>query len=476
MAVSPASPPVSNAFRQRIVVMQADARQRAGIRSPLSVGAARWRGEGDHVAMVAKLTLAFDRGGASTTASVVEPERVSGDVESELSEGAVAYPTDFILAKAQTDVMLQGHAHHAPPATTWPCRIAVGELEHRFIVTASDATPQIPLLARFVRDLDGHPTDRVGPGRVEREEETSVFSDTDPVRFQAAAEKMRGAGVEPGATLELSGLSPRAAERRVVLPGVAPRLFYEASLGVMQEMDLSLDTLHVDTDFERITLVWRALLPSRLLPRIDRVVASLEVSEAPREEKAILDDLPRGTQSFAIEEEDFPGDEDELLLASYEVLEYCAQPELSIDDYAKVVAALAEKRKPRKDELDEHGFDERSWTIEERAWTEKKARAADRGDGSLAVAFGEAFVAAQDDLAQPHEPRDLETYARVSARVERSPRPDEELDKHGIGPGEYARLERHWLAEAEGDPEVASELEALVKQEREAMEDEARKG
>jgi hypothetical protein len=146
-------------------------------------------------------------------------------------------------------------------------------------------------------------------------------------------------------------------------------------------------------------------------------------------------------------------------MARYEVLEHAAPPELSLDDFARVGAELAEERESRADVLDRHDLDERRWTIEERAWSDMLARDAAHGDGRLAGELAELTVAHQAALARPDEqPRSVEIYAAARSRILAGEPPNDVLAETGISRGEWMRLERHWLERAERDPSIARTL------------------
>ena len=232
----------------------------------------------------------------------------------------------------------------------------------------------------------------------------------------------------------------------------------------MLELPLRCDTLFVDVDFQRAVLVWRSLLPlDDADDDIDRIVVALERHAEPRKLEQLLRWLPRGTVSFAIEEDgEVEGDPDDLEMASYEALEHAAEPELSLANYAAICAHLAEGKQNREDVLAAHDQDERSWTIEERAWTDKMGDGADHGDGTLTMEFAELFVVAQSELKGPDEPRSLESYSRIKKQYVRSHNPARVLEEHAIGMGEWMRLDRHWQERAAADRAVAQQLSSLL--------------
>ena len=452
---------------KRVIVAQCDARPIANdLRAPLSVGLARWRGPDDGLALVVKATFSFAGGGEAARVRIVDPEPVCRAVVSDLDPELFSYGTDFVLQKPRCDVVLSGHAHADMPREQIDLRIAVETLERRLLAASPGrATTTIPLVAAHLRGAGGKRAGPIGVTAVRREDDEDVTADFDFGQLQWAGPDMQLESLSPTATIELEGLSPRAARREIVLPGLAPRAFLDSTHHDLLELPLRCDTLWLDTDFERLVLVWRSVFPTALTDReIDRVIVSLERTAKPREVEDILRWLPRGTVGFAIEETDQPaGDPDELEMARYEALEHAAAPETPLEDYAVVCAELAEQDRLREDVLSDHDFDERSWTIEERAWTERMGAEADRGDGSLTAEFAEYFVLAQEALKSPLEPRSLEEYAALKRRYDRSHQPAKLLAAEGVGFGEWMRLDRHWQKRAAADPKVAARLAELLR-------------
>ena len=409
------------------------------------------------MALVAKVTLGFSGPSEELTPRVLDPDPLSGPIESELSAGELAYPGDYVVEKAACDVLVTGHVHGDAPAEEQSASLSLGDWRRDLVVVGGVALRH-PLARATVRDRRGAAIASPTPQAPHREQPGESLEGFDRSRLQAAAPTWRIDALEKDATIELEGLSAGRRHRRLRLPGLAPRTFIEAA-GQREEVPLRCDTIWIDADFEKIVLVWRGLVPAAMQGAA-RVVASLEGEERPLE--AILGDLPRGTVAFAEEEVPICNDPDELEMARWEVLEHCAPPELTLADLARISAALAENRQPRERELAAQGLDERAWTIEERAWSERMARALDRGDATLAERFGNEFDAAQAALAGPHEPRDLETYARAMLACEGAEDLDRALAAVDLHRGEWMRLSRHWRERASREPAIAEELETIV--------------
>ncbi|MFT3764215.1 MAG: hypothetical protein QM820_01645 [Minicystis sp.] len=139
------------------------------------------------------------------------------------------------------------------------------------------------------------------------------------------------------------------------------------------------------------------------------------------------------------------------------------EPALSLDDYARTSAELAEKREPRAEVLGRRGLDEATWAVEERAWLEAMAQRATAGDGTLAAEYGEKFVAAQDALAEPHEAaRTHADWAEITAAIEVSADLTKELENRGIRLSEWMRLDRRVQRAASEDEAVAEEIDTLL--------------
>jgi hypothetical protein len=449
--------------RRRVVVVQADGRPRWGVHAPLSVGVTRWGDAAHPAAIVLKATFDISGPEGERRLRLVEPRPLSPSIASELHDG-LAYGSDFGFAKPRVDVLVFGHAHAAAPSTRIPVRLRVGDWERGAIAVAHDPTREIPLTPPHLESPAGGATEPWGVVREDAEGESY-----DARRRCRAAASMQLDALDLAAQIEIEGLSPRATRATFQLPGIGPRVAVDARGTTFGLLDVRCDTLHLDTDFEQLVLIWRAELPSSIpLHSIHRLVVSLEREGDPDADEAMLRGVVRGTVGFALEEDDFPGDADELEMARWEALEHAADPELPLDRYAAITAELAEKKRPRGEVLDSHGLDERSWLIEERAWTERIGKELSSGDGTPAAALGEQILAAQSRFAGPHEPRSLEEYARVKVALEGSETPEMVMAEHDIALGEWLRLDRHWQSACSADPGLARELRDQLAQHRRA--------
>ena len=360
---------------RRILVAQADARAVAGgTRAPLSVAVVRWRGDGERLAVVAKLALRFDSSADELRFAQAPPMQLQNGDDAD----SFVRPLDFVFRKHNCDILVVGHAHASEPQDTLAVRVRIGALDHSFTAAAPDDEPtlDVPLASKWLRDARLHPVE-LGPQPPQREGRYDVVEAYDHRRGQCAPAHMQIEQLSCSAELILEGLSPRRQQRRLCLPGLFPRVWHDGPTG-FYSLNMTLDTLLLDTDFERIELTWRMPLPSGITDRkISRLIVALESEAAPRDETAVLGLLPRGTFSFADEETDVAaGDPDELEMARYEALEYAAEPELTIPEFAVIVARLAEGDRDRTDVLADVDYDEHTWGIEERAQAEVLGNAA----------------------------------------------------------------------------------------------------
>jgi hypothetical protein len=333
----------------------------------------------------------------------------------------LAYPTDFVPFKRHADVLLTGHAY-APlrpsavglgaPTTRIDAGFSVDRLSRAFALVAPGAHARLPLGPAALRDRDGRGgVDPVGPIASPDVLAPQRWHDQafDFTRYNAASPLQRLPRVEPDAIVSLTHLSPRAEELRILLPGLAPRVLMNPSYGsATVEIAMDCDTLHIDTDRETMTLLFRGdtAIESMDTTMLGRLVVSLEREDRPRSVSEIFRELPRGMFFYAAEPEDvaqsttssIPETSAELMMARYETWghERAPDPALSLEAYAEVTAELAAKREARADILARRGLDEDGWTLEERAWAEILADIGAENDGAFADELGRLLVAARE--------------------------------------------------------------------------------
>jgi hypothetical protein len=457
----------------RVVVAQAEppASHRGGY---FAVGVVPWNARGPQLSVVAKLTLDYGptvhRGTPPTVArlaaeqlalSLAQPSEAPDAEPSELY-----YPGDFVPRKGGADVLLVGHAHGSEEAERIDCRVATAGFERRFTVAAEAASKAIALTRGHIRG-EGSATLPVGPSALTRRAPGHHASDFDYSAYNAASEAQRAPAIAADSTVELHGLS-RHGDRSIALPGLVPRLRVESRWHDERELELAIDTLWIDTDLERMVLVWRGQLElMRDSSEVSRLLLALERMGSERGERQQRSALQRGRVEFAASAAalergiELGDDEPELLLAHYaNWLEPAPEPRMPLERYALISAELAERGPDGKDAvLEAHELSDAQWTAEERAWLEKIGQAALNGDATLSNELGRLFSEAQAELSKDEQPRSLDDYAEALVALERSDRPDQVLSKRRFSLPQWIRLDRHHGDACERDPAIRAELE-----------------
>lgn len=451
------------------------------MRAPLAVGAFDWQDPDTIATVVVKVTYSF-AGEALAIAADQRPlsaENVAS-LEPDLW-GEVYYPLDFVPHKPAADVIVVGHAHSTRgPAAEIPVRITVGAMDRSALARAAAPAEKIPLNASCLFAPDGQEPRRVGPARLPAARGMrSLASDFDYHAFNAAPPEQRRAYLAPGEPVRLEGLSPRG-DRAFDLPREVPRV--RLSLyGVPADPELQIvaDTLWIDSDQEIAVIVYRGMLVTPRLDRVSRIAVSLEEVGSARPWPVILRSAARGSvlMSAAPDHPDAAARDDEerdrLTAARAEMIlgEVPPEPLLSLDEYARIGAELAEQREPRSEVLARHGLDETTWMAEERGWLEQMAREAQEGDGTLAADYGEKYAAAQDALGTPEEARRTHAdWADITAALEASGDIARELKRRELTLAAWMRLDRRVQRAAEDDDAVAEELERLLDEARARIE------
>lgn len=454
------------------------------------VGIARGTGRDRLPSVIVKATFTYAGqvdGTARQARLAAAQEPISLSVPSPLSYASsreLFYPTDFVPPKSRCDVLVVGHAF-APEVTD---RIVAGfsaaGVTRHFAVITSDPAETIPLAQAYLRSEadDEARVDPVGPIVLDEEDEADE-EEEDPDddedereddvtvvaiggRAQSAPASQQGKLLRSDEVIELIGLSPRAPRLSVALPGISPRVLAEVR-GRLVPVEVQGDTLWIDTDREIIVVTWRGHIGEG----IRALVVSLERTDAPRSDAAIRSAVARGAASLAVTEEDLQGggaapaiSAEETALVRYSAWGTDAPPpSIPLEVYASLSAELAEGREPRARILERSALDEDAWMLEERAWLEAMGQAAMEGDGTLAVAYGDLFIAAQERLADPtEEARTLEEYVAIRAAFERAEDPPAALKDRGMTLSAWMRLDRRWTARAGADPEIAREIARLL--------------
>jgi hypothetical protein len=407
----------------RIVVVQP--------RPLASVGVVRWRlGLDPMLTVIVKAGFRFadaDLCALRGEEGSSEPPPLSLDApfaHPAAAEGELRYASDFAPRKPLVDILLSGHAYGA--ADRVDAELSIGAWTRRFVAVTTRRSGRIPLVAAHVREADGLAPARVGPAKVatsrppldrgtrERGVPTHVErypEDFDFTAFGVAPAAQALPDLSLDAPIRLVHLSPRARERAVRLPALSPRVLVECSHGRTAEIDPPFDTLWIDTDREECVVVWRSAVGVDAR-QVERLVVSMEPSgDGRRAPSALRRAAPRGVLSLAAEPdrlspEPVEDDErDELLAARCELLcaEHGVDPALTMEQYAAVAAALSHSGEPRADVLERHDLTEDAWLLEERAWLDRIAEAAGKGDTSIAEELARLTLAAQAKRPKPDE-------------------------------------------------------------------------
>ncbi len=445
-------------------------------RARLQLGVKTIRAEAPCLTVIAKATFSFEQAEGQDLPEI-EHARWSGDQlplsldQPSPAPGAGAdelyYASDFAPRKAGADVLVVGHAHGTAPSQRQAGRFAVAGLEREFVALAEQPLPAIPLCCGHLEGEGTAAPVPVGPMRPARHARTYHGEGFDYGCYNAAPEAQRVDAIEPGATIELEGLSRRAQRRVVALPPLAPRVIVEARWWGTREVPMRCDTLWVDVDRELVVLLWRGDVEVvENASEVTRIVASLERSDRPRTRAQVLSLLQRGHIGYAVREVDLapgaepiPTDDPVLRMARYGTWRARApEPELPLPQYAAISAELAERPGPEHREavLSRHDYDEDRWMVEERGQLERMAQAALAGNATPAAVYSEHFIEAQDQLGTEREmARTLDEYAQVMVAMASSAEPNAVLDAHGLSLPEYLRLDRRWRAAMKNDPELS---------------------
>jgi hypothetical protein len=105
--------------------------------------------------------------------------------------------------------------------------------------------------------------------------------DLDPAFFNAAPEDQQLDRIDPGQRIALENLSPDHPRLSTTLPRVRPRAFARRSHGAIEELELTADTLWIDTDRSLATVTWRGRCPLAQPHEEGRIVVFMEKPGAP---------------------------------------------------------------------------------------------------------------------------------------------------------------------------------------------------
>jgi hypothetical protein len=131
--------------------------------------------------------------------------------------------------------------------------------------------------------------------------------------------------------------------------------------------------------------------------------------------------------------------------------------DLTVQRYAEIAAALAQKGANRLAVLRAHLLTEPAWTMVDQHWTKVMAGEAAQGGQALAEAFDDAYVTAQDRLRPPRPPIDVAAYARLQVGLERG-EVGRVLADLQLELGDLVRLQRVWARRVAASDALGAEL------------------
>jgi hypothetical protein len=460
---------------------QGDRRPRA---VPCRVAVSFWNAPVPVMNVIVKATASFRGEGAVRQARWVEarPFKATSAIDGEDRP----LPDDFVPVKRFCDVLVVGNVEvWQRPSGEIPPRhgiIRVGDGSHSF--TVHSATPaRYPLRPPYVVSSAGGDA-RVGarptPDHLKVLEHEDGF---DYSVYQAGHPNLRRGYVGTGAKIVIEGLVEGEDRLEVQLPEHGAQALCDwARDDAPSDVRLYMDTVTIDLDESLIDVVWRGYVYTSPNPRhdVDRVIVGWASDDDWRPSEGaeasfalVMSELPHGTFSYAWEMSDvLEGKEppklenEDLEMARYETLDQLKAPEmtLTLEEHAKISAALAEEREPRAQILKRHGFDEFTWGVEERALGEVLQTLPMTDEVEPAQqAYARHFVAAQDALARPEDDRFRpQDYVEVAVGLEVDD-PKKVLKDYELTLGAWMRIDRKWQNRIDADPKLAAEIDALFR-------------
>lgn len=432
---------------------------------PARVLVYEWHSGLDYLTVAVKVSAAFDREAAGVArASWTSPAPFDARC-------------DLVPMKNACDVILQGSAFVPPRPSGYGNGMRAAELRLadalscRFFLDAR-YPGAAPLAAERVADLRGvfgvdlGPLNIGHPGR--------LLSPELPIeKFQCRPEGCRVAFDQQIARATLTGLLQTDDPLVVVFPETSPRILIDPAWSKdVVEAALYLDTITLDLDRCAFDFVWRSTFPGSVRS-VDRLILGFGIEDSRDEEESYLErwspvlrELSRGSFYWAHELDDVMEgrdppelDEPHALLARLEGWEFplAPTPQIPLEKYARITVELGEARGKPDLVLAQHGFDQASWAIEERAWSTQFAQLPD-GEDAPGRRFGELLVQIQDQLITPEE-RELGVvdYARLSVKMERG-EPAKVLAEAKMSQGAFMRFERRIKQLVKSDASAQKQL------------------
>ncbi len=132
--------------------------------------------------------------------------------------------------------------------------------------------------------------------------------------------------------------------------------------------------------------------------------------------------------------------------------------DLTVQRYAEISAALAQKGADRAAVLRSHLLTGPAWSMVEDHWKKAIAAETEQAQSALADAYDDAYVSAQERLCATI---DVAAYARLQVGLERG-EVGRALADLELSLGDLMRLQRVWARRVAASPQLAAELSAAV--------------
>jgi len=476
---------------------------------PLRVASLLWQPRAGAFALtvVCKATYVLAEG-VARLAPLQEEPFLRDRYRTDDARGGLACASDLAPFKRRADVLLIGRAP-APAGRSAPSFVA------RLVVAGVDKAVAVQgarLLAGFGPIA---PTSPERAGKLHhhaagwdhhRWNELPLPDDIDAGYFNAAPPDQQVEEIPADARLLLENLHPGQPRLSTHLEALSPRAQVEAHGEPAYALRMRKDTLTIDIDRGRVSLVWRGCVPLLHAAQPGRVVVTLDgrgqgVAPSAAPSGVVLTaeiDVPRalGQAALPFQEGDARGvgtvrpialpsvvvapaklggttDIDPAMVRRAGVLPFAqgasaplppVEQVLPLATYpiercASIAASIARRKADKLAILERHELAPELWAELDRHWTEAIQRDAQRGKSSLLRAYDEAYVA---QLEAERGPISVEEYARLTVAAERGVEP-QTLAELDVPRGAVLRLRRIWL-------EKTAESPALARRVREAIE------
>lgn len=464
----------------RIVVAQSEGPRGMEDRR-LGVGAVPFRREGElRLGVVTKLLLDLPplRDEAGPCAPAADPPLLWPDVPSRFAvdpPGTVDYTSDFVPPRDTLEVHVVGHARARSPSNRRVVRVAVVGHDGTRVVEASRALSSPVPAASFPLSVAAFGSQAAGlgprPAPLLPEDGLYALGPEGGAGATCARDLSAPRGMlRDEATVLIEGTRPDGVAE-LTLPGLRPRVEVDF-VGSNARVPMHLETIWIDLDAGRGALVFRGEcgIPQQTVDGVHRIVVSLESRAEERGRAQRLADIQRGDVGWAQVREmgatPPPVDPDDPVIDAATVETWGAvapEPRIPLPRFATIAAELAEDPRARARVLERHQLADRTWMIEERAWLERMAVLAMKGDPATAAIYGQLFAHAQDALGTEAEAQvTLDDFAAALVSIDRAQDPTEALEQLGWTLPFYARVERRWTRAAESDPAIAERLRRRV--------------